>query len=95
MIIGKNDLSEAYAKGWRDKSLYMYFEITEDGQFSLKAHTGAAEKEYVYYFNTEKMEYYLKEGGSDKGIPIKIENGVITEKTEDHLMVYELTDELD
>ena len=73
----------------------MFIEITEDGQFSLKAHTGAAEKEYKYYFDTEKMEYHLKEDGSDKGMAITIENGVITEKTEDHLMVYELTDELD
>ena len=40
------------------------------------------------------MRYYLKPDHSDEGIPITIENGVITEETEDHLMIYELTDEL-
>jgi len=41
------------------------------------------------------MKYHLKADFSDEGTPITIENGVITEETKDHLMVYELTDELE
>ena len=93
-VIGGNDCSEAYAEGWKDRSRYMFFEITEDGKFSLKARAGEAEKEYEYYFDPTEMKYHLKADLSDAGTPITIGNGVLTEKTEDHLMVYELTDEL-
>ena len=41
------------------------------------------------------MKYYLKEDHSDKGTSISIENGVLTEETEDHLMIYELANERD
>lgn len=90
MVIGGNDLSPAYEKGWKDRSLYMFLEITEDGGFSLTAHTGAAEKKYEYFLDPGEMKYYLKEDRSDKGTSISIENRVLTEETEDHLMVYEL-----
>ena len=29
-VIGGNDCSEAYVNGWKDKNLYMLFEITEE-----------------------------------------------------------------
>jgi len=38
------DCSDTYVNGWKDKSMYMFLEITADGQFFLKAHTSAAEK---------------------------------------------------
>lgn len=95
IIIEENDCSQAYAKGWEDKSLYMVFEITGEGKLSLKAHTAAAEKEYTYFFDPTEMKYHLKEDRSDKGTPITIENGVLTEEAPDHLMEYVLTDELD
>ncbi len=93
-MIGKNDLSEAYIDGWKDKSRYMFFEITDDGKFILKAHAGETEKEYEYFFEPDEMKYHQKADLSDEGTPITIENGVIREETSDHLMVYELTDEL-
>lgn len=95
MVIGGNDLSAAYEKGWKDQSLYMFIEITEDGGFSLTAHAGGTEKKYAYFFDPEEMKYFLKEDHSDKGTSIFIENGVLTEETEDHLMACELTNELD
>ncbi len=95
IVIGGNDCSEAYANGWKDKSMYMYFEITADGKFLLKVHTAAAEKEYEYFFDPSEMRYHLKADHSDEGIPVAVGNGIITEETKDHLMVYELTDELD
>lgn len=94
MIIGDNDCSLAYVNGWKDKSLYMFFEITSDGKFFLTAHTGMGEKEYEYFLDTAEMKYHLKADHSDEGTSITIENGVITEQTKDHLMVYELTEEL-
>lgn len=94
-VIGNNDCSEAYTNGWKDRSFYMFFEITADGKFSLKAHAGGNDKEYVYFFDPSEMKYYQKEDHSDGGTPLTIENGTITEKTADHLMVYERTDELD
>ena len=39
------------------------------------------------------MRYHLKEDMSDEGTPVTIEDGVLTEKTADHLMVYRLTEE--
>ena len=95
MVIGGNDVSEAYANGWKDKSLYMFFEITADGRFFLKAHAGAVEKEYEYFFDPVEMKYYLKEDCSDEGTLIRIGKGLLTEETKDHLMVYQLTEELD
>ena len=95
MVIGGNDCSEAYANGWEDRSMYMYFELTEDGKLFLKAHTILAEKEYEYFLDPEEMRYHLKEDYSDEGIPITISDGVLKEETKDHLMVFELTDELD
>ena len=74
--------------------MYMFFEITEDGRFCLKVHTPGADKEYEYFLDPLKMRYYLKADHSDAGTPITIMDGVLTEETEDHLMVYELTDEL-
>ena len=41
------------------------------------------------------MKYYLKEDHSDAGTRIMIEDGVLTDETDNYLMVYELTDELD
>lgn len=79
--------------GWKDQSLYMFIGITEDGGFSLTAHAGGSEKKYVYFFDPEEMKYFLKEEHSDKGTSISIENRVLTEETEDHLMVYELANE--
>ena len=95
MVIGGNDCSDTYVSGWEDKSLYMYLEITEDGKFLLKAHGGGMDKEYEYFFNHTEMKYYLKPDYSDAGTPITIKYGVITEETDNHLMVYELTNELD
>ena len=86
-VIGGADRSEMYADGWADKSLYMYFEITAEGKFCLKAHAGDVDKEYKYY--------YLKEDRSDAGTRIMIGDGVLTDETDNYLMVYELTDELD
>lgn len=86
-VVGENDCSEAYVKGWKDKSFYMFFEITEDGKFSMTAHTPMGEKEYEYSFDPVEMKYYQKADHSDAGIPVTIENGVLTEKTADHLMV--------
>ena len=94
-IIGGKDCSEAYANGWKDKSMYMFIEITEDGQFFLKVHSGGAEKEYRYFFDPEEMRDHLKEDHSDEGTPVTIENGVLTEETKDHTMIYELTNEPD
>ena len=93
--IGGGDASEKYIEGWKDKSFYMYFEITEDGRLTLTAHAGGKEKVYTYYLDPVQMKYYLKADHSDAGIPITIENGIITEKAETHVMVYEITDELD
>ena len=95
MVIGGNDCSEAYTNGWKDKSMYMLFEISADGKFALRAHTPLGEKEYTYFFDPAEMKYHLKADFSDAGTSVIIENGVITEETADHLMVYELTDELD
>ena len=94
IVIGGNDCSEAYANGWEDKSMYMFIEITEDGRFFLKVHTVLAEKEYEYYFDPVEMKYHMEADWSDEGIPITINDGVLREETKDHLMVYELTDEL-
>lgn len=94
-VIGNNDLSEAYTNGWKDKSFYMAFEITEEGRFALKAHTPMGNKEYEYFFDPAEMRYYQNEDRSDEGIPVTIENGVLTEETKDHLMIYRLTHELD
>ena len=92
-VIGGKDCSEAYTNGWKDKSLYMVFEITADGKCFMKAHAGQGEKQYEYFLNPEEMKYHLKEDNSDAGTPIRIENGVLTEETKDHCMVYELMDE--
>ena len=73
----------------------MFIGITEDGGFSLTAHAGGSEKKYIYFFDPEEMKYFLKEEHSDKGTSISIENGVLTEETEDHLMIYELANERD
>lgn len=97
-VIGGADRSEMYADGWADKSLYMYFEITAEGKSCLKAHAGNVDKEYKYYLDPLdplKMKYYLKEDHSDAGTRIMIEDGVLTDETDNYLMVYELTDELD
>ena len=94
MVIGGNDLSDAYTNGWKDKSMYMFMEITADGRFFLKAHTPMGEKVYEYFFDPEEMKYYLKADRSSEGTPISIDNGLLTEETNNHLMVYELTDEL-
>lgn len=94
-VIGGADRSEMYANGWTDKSLYMYFEITAEGQFCLKAHAGGVDKEYKYYLDPLEMKYYLKEDHSDAGTRITIEGGILTDETDNYLMVYERTDELD
>ena len=94
-VIGGSDVSEKYINGWKDKSFYMFFEITEDGQFTLKAHAGGKEKVYKYFLDPEQMKYYLKADHSDEGTPITIEDGKLTEESENHLMVYKITDELD
>ena len=89
------DCSETFTKGWEDRSVYMFFEITPDGKFSLKARSGGAEKEYRYFLEPSEMKYYLKEDHSDAGTQIMIEDGMIYEGDENHMMIYELTDELD
>lgn len=94
MVIRGNDVSQTYENGWKDKSLYLFIEITAEGGFSLTAHAGGADKQYPYFFEPEEMKYYLSADHSDKGTAITIENGVLTEETEDHLMVYELTEDL-
>ncbi len=94
-IIDGKDCSESYTNGWKDKSMYMFFDISADGQFFLKVHTENGDKAYEYFFSPEEMKYHTKADSSDEGIPITIENGVLTEETKDHLMVYEQTDELD
>lgn len=93
--IGGADCSERYVNGWKDRSLYMYFDISEDGRFVLRACGGGKEKEYEYFLDPVEMKYYLKPDHTGTGTPITIKNGVLTEQSEDHLMVYELTDELD
>ncbi len=93
--IGGADCSETFTKGWEDRSMYMFLEITNDGRFSLRAHRGDAEKEYRYYFEPSEMKYYLKEDHIDAGTEIMIEDGMIYEEDDNHTMVYELTDELD
>lgn len=93
LVIGGNDLSEAYVKGWRDRSLYMLFEITPGGKCFLKAHSATAEKKYEYYFDPCSMRYHLKEDMSDEGTHIMIEDGLLTEDASDHLMAYRLTGE--
>lgn len=95
MVVGGNDVSAAYENGWKDRSLYIFIEITAEGKFALTAHAGAVDKEYLYFFDPEEMKYLIKEDFSDKGTSITIGNGVLTDKTEDHLMVYELTGDLD
>ncbi|MBQ6595253.1 MAG: hypothetical protein IJH78_06335 [Clostridia bacterium] len=70
----------------------MFIEITADGSFFMQIHTPAGEKRYDYFPDPAEMRYYLKEDRSDGGTPFTIENGVLTEETGDHLMVYELTD---
>lgn len=94
-VIGGSDCSESYVNGWENKSMYMFFDISADGQFFLKVHTEKGEKAYEYFFDPEEMKYHTKADKSDEGTPIRIENGILTEETNDHLMVYELTDELD
>ncbi len=92
--IGGGDCSAAYVSGWADKSFYMYFEITEDGRLILHAYAGGKDKQYAYHYDPAAMEYHVKADRSDRGTPLVAENGTLVEKTEDHLMVYELTDEL-
>ena len=94
-IIGGGDASDRYIEGWEDKSFYNYFEITDDGKFTMIAHAGGKEKAYEYFLDPQEMKYYLKPDHSGQGTAIRIENGVITEESENHLMVYERTDELD
>lgn len=94
-IIGGGDASDRYIEGWKDKSFYTYFEITETGNLYLKAHAGGKEKVYEYFLDPKEMKYYLKPDHSGQGIAISIENGVLKEESENHLMIYELTDELD
>ena len=36
VVIGGSDASDKYINGWKDKSFYMFFEIAEDGQCTLK-----------------------------------------------------------
>ena len=93
-IIGKTDLSDEYINGWKDKSKYKIFEIMADGKCILKSHTSLGDKEYRCFLDPEKMEYHFKEDFSDWGTTITIENGVLTEKTSNFIMVYRLTDEL-
>ena len=94
-VIMGNDNSAAYIEGWKDKSLYLFYEITEDGQFGMTARSGEVEKRYQYYLNPEEMKYYTQANFSGTGVPFTIENGVFREETPDHLMVFELTSELD
>ena len=94
-LIGGADASDRYTEGWKDKSFYMYFEITGTGQLFLKAHAGDVEKVYEYYLYPKEMKYYFKPDHSGQGTAISIENGVLKEESENHLMLYELTDELD
>ena len=95
-ITGKTDLSDEYINGWKDKSKYQIIEITADGRYIIKSHTSVCggDKEYGYFLDPEKMEYHFKEDFSDWGTTITIENGVLTEKTSNYIMVYRLTDEL-
>ena len=55
------DCSDTYVNGWKDKSMYMFFEITSDGKLFLKAHTNAAEKAYEYFLDPAEMRYYKEE----------------------------------
>ena len=93
-VIGGSDASEKYINGWKDKSFYMFFEITEDGQCTLKTHADGNEKVYKYFLDPMQMKYYLKADHSDKGTPITIRNGILTDESENYLMVYEITDKL-
>lgn len=95
LVLAGADCSETYAAGWKDKSLYMYMEIGEDGSFCLKVRSGSNEKTFTYYLDPSEMKYYLTADHSGVGMPITIENGILTDEAEDHLMVYELTDGLD
>ena len=95
MVITGMDMSEAYVNGWDDKSLYMLFEITPDAKILFTAHKDGAEKVYVYYLDPEEMKYYTTPDHEREGIQIRIEDGVLTEESPNHLMVYVLTDETD
>ena len=95
MVITGMDMSEAYVNGWADKSLYMLFEITADGRILFTAHKEGAEKVFKYYLDPEEMKYYTTPDHAREGIQIKIEDGVLTEESPNHLMVYVRTDELD
>ena len=53
------------------------------------------ENAYEYFLDPQEMKYYLKPDHSGQGTAIRIENGVITEESENHLRVYERTGELD
>ncbi len=89
------DMSERYVEGWKDKSFYMYLELTDAGKLFLKAHAGNMEQEHEYFLDVQEMKYYMKPDHSGQGISISIENGVLKEESDNHLMIYELTDELD
>lgn len=95
LVLAGADCSEAYNAGWNDKSLYMFIEIGEDGSFVLKVRSGSKEKRFTYHLDPSEMKYYLTADHSGVGMPITIENGILTDEADDHLMVYELTDELD
>lgn len=95
MIITGMDMSEAYVNGWADKSLYMLFEITSDGRLLFTAHKDGAEKVFEYYLDPTEMKYYTSPDHNREGIQIKIEDGVLTEESPNHLIVFVLTDELD
>ena len=94
MVITGVDMSEAYVNGWADKSLYMLFEITPEGRLLFTAHKGDAEKVYEYYLDPADMKYYTTPDHVREGIQIRIEDGVLTEESPNHLMVYVRTDEL-
>ncbi len=78
------DQSEIYRNGWEDKSLYMYYEITPDGQLVMYS-VVRGEKE-------EHPGLALKEALASE--TIRLEAGRITVTLDDTTMVFEKTDEI-
>ena len=43
LVSDGEDMTDTYAKGWEDKSLYSYIEITESGEFIFKGYSKTGE----------------------------------------------------
>ena len=91
------DMTETYKKAWKDKSAYQFIEISDDCRLSMyDYYDGSVTKLGEYFLDPETMTLHISSDFSTAGTgeEFLIENGVITLKSDNYHIEYELTDEI-